>query len=221
MKRSRNSRRRLQSARGSRFGVASRRPDQRIRRTRYQLGQAMIKLIQEKSLDQITTQELLDRAGVGRSTFYVHFRSKNDLLLTQFEEGLEMWSTLLSKNHERSTRVAPVAEFFAHAASARRFIQALRRSGRLNDNYELAQGYFARGIEQRLRELNRLPQMPRSELRFRAAALAGSLISLMRWWLDSGARESPQTMDSLFHQIVWNGLGPAAPRRHERLREPV
>jgi AcrR family transcriptional regulator len=143
---------------------------------------------------------------VGRSTFYVHFRGKNDLLLSQFEEGLEMWSTLLSKNHERSTRVAPVAEFFAHAASAKRFIQALHRSGRLNDNFELAQDYFARGIEQRLRELNLVPMLTDSELRPRAVALAGSLFSLMRWWLDRGANESPQIMDKLFHQMVWNGL---------------
>jgi AcrR family transcriptional regulator len=189
-----------------------RQPDHRVRRTRYQLGQALIKLIQEKRLDQITVQEVLDRAGVGRSTFYVHFRSKNDLLLSQFEEGLEMWSTLLSKNHERSTRVAPVAEFFAHAANAKRFMQALRRSGRLNDNFELAQGYFARGIEQRLRELNRVAMPTRSELRPRAVALAGSLLSLMRWWLDRGAKESPQAMDQLFHQMVWTGLRQAATR---------
>jgi AcrR family transcriptional regulator len=166
----------------------------------------MIRLIQEKPLDEITIQELLERAGVGRSTFYVHFRSKNDLLLSQFEDGLETWSTLLSKNNESSIRVAPVAEFFAHVASGRRFIQALRRSGRLNENYELAQGYFARGIEQRLRELGRVPVLGRSELRPRAVALAGSLISLMRWWLDSGAKESPEAMDKLFHQMVWSGL---------------
>ena len=172
----------------------------------------MIKLIQEKPLDQVTVQEVLDRAGVGRSTFYVHFRSKNDLLLSQFEEGLEMWSTLLSKNHERSTRVVPVAEFFPHAASAKRFIQALRRSGRLNDNFELAQGYFARGIERRLRELNSVPMLTRAEVRPRAVALAGSLLSLLRWWLDRGAKESPQAMDKLFHQMVWTGLLQAATR---------
>jgi len=183
-----------------------RQPDERVRRTRYQLGQAMFKLIQEKPLDRITVQDVLDRAGVGRSTFYVHFRSKNDLLLSQFEEGLEMWSTLLSKNHETSTRVAPVAEFFGHAASAKRFIQALRRSGRLNDNFELAQGYFARGIEQRLRALSGVPSLRDSELRPRAVALAGSFLSLMRWWLDRGAKESPQAMDKLFHQMVWKGL---------------
>jgi AcrR family transcriptional regulator len=201
-----------------------RQPDERVRRTRYQLGQALIKLIQEKSLDRITVQEVLDCAGVSRSTFYVHFRGKDDLLLSQFEAGLEMWSTLLSKNHERSVRVAPVAEFFAHAASAKRFIQGLRRSGRLNDNFELAQGYFVRSIEQRLRELNRVPMLTDSERRLRAVALAGSLLSLMRCWLDCGSKESPQAMDKLFHQMVWNGLrqdDPSGQGMARRLRSPL
>src|SRR5215472_15355058 len=90
-------------------------PDERVRRTRYQLGQAMINLLQEKPFDLITVREVLDRACVRRSTFYSHFRGKNDLLLSQFEEGLEMWAMLLSKSNERSIRVAPVTEFFAHA----------------------------------------------------------------------------------------------------------
>jgi hypothetical protein len=45
-----------------------------------------------------------------------------------------------------------------------------------------------------------------SELPPRAIALAGSLLSLMRWWLDRGAKESPQAMDKIFHQMVWKGL---------------
>jgi hypothetical protein len=36
--------------------------------------------------------------------------------------------------------------------------------------------------------------------------LAGSMLSLLRWWLDRGAKESPHAMDELFHRMVWNGL---------------
>lgn len=56
-------------------------------------------------------QEVLDRASVGRSTFYLHYRDKDDLFLSGFEDGLEMWSTTLSRKLEKSHRVAPVAEF--------------------------------------------------------------------------------------------------------------
>ena len=50
--------------------------DKRIRRTRDTLGDALVDLIQEKPFDEITVQQILDRAGVGRSTFYEHYATK-------------------------------------------------------------------------------------------------------------------------------------------------
>src|SRR5229473_1213776 len=188
-----------------------RKPDERIRRTHERLGSALVALIQEKPIDNVTVQEVLDRASVGRSTFYLHFRDKNDLLLSQLEKFLEMMSTALSIRQEESRRVVPVAELFAHIGSQKKIYCALDDSGRLNDFFDLAQGYFARGIEQRLTESKRLSnlypsKLPQRELAARATALAGSLPSLLRWWLDRGAKEAPRAMDELFHRMVWNGL---------------
>jgi len=183
-----------------------RKPDKRVRRTHERLGSALIELIQEKPIDDVTVQEVLDRASVGRSTFYLHFRDKNDLLLSQLENFLEMMSTALSIRKEESHRVVPVAELFAHIGNQKKIYRALADAGRLNDFFDLAQGYFSRGIEQRLRESKGLAKLPQRELAARAVALAGSLLSLLRWWLDRGAKEPPGDMDKLFHRIVWNGL---------------
>lgn len=180
--------------------------DQRVRRTHERLGVALVDLIQEKPIDAITVQEVLDRASVGRSTFYLHFRDKNDLLLSQLEKFLERMTTSLSSRMDDSDRVVPVADLFAHIASQKKLYRALADSGRLNDFFDLAQGYFARGIGQRLIESGRLPNLPQRELDARASALAGSLLSLLRWWLDRGAKEPPSDMDKLFHRMVWNGL---------------
>jgi AcrR family transcriptional regulator len=183
-----------------------RKPDERIRRTHERLGSALVGLIQEKPIDDITVQEVLERASVGRSTFYLHFRDKNDLLLSQLEMFLETMSTALSRRREQSLRVVPVTEMFAHIGSENKIYRALADSGRLNDFFELAQGYFARGIEQRLRESKRLPKLSQRELAARAVALAGSLLSLLRWWIDRGGKEPPGEMDELFHRMVWTGL---------------
>ena len=181
--------------------------DERTRRTNDRLGSALVDLIGEKPIDDVTLQEVLDRASVGRSTFYLHFRDKNDLLLSQLEKFLERMSTILSLRQEESHRVVPVTEMFAHIGNSRnKMYRALADSGRLHDFFDLAQGYFARGIEQRLRESRRLPKAPPRDLTACAVALAGSLLSLLRWWLDHGAKEPPSAMDRLFHQIVWNGL---------------
>ncbi len=183
-----------------------RKPDQRSRRTCERLGSALLTLILEKPIDDLTVQDVLNRASVGRSTFYVHYRDKDDLLLSQLEGFLETMSMALSIRKEHSQRVVPVAELFAHIGNQNRLYRALADSDRLHEFFDLAQGYFARGIERRLTESKRLSKLPQRELRARASALAGSMLALLRWWLDRGEKEPPEAMDVLFHRMVWNGL---------------
>lgn len=59
--------------------------DRRVRRTRKLLHSAFLELVIEKGYDKITIQDILDRADVGRSTFYVHFRDKEALLTASFD----------------------------------------------------------------------------------------------------------------------------------------
>lgn len=205
---SRNERSNFQQHAGGGAGhkTQPRKPDERARRTRERIGGAFVALIHEKPIEDVTVQNVLDRASVGRSTFYLHFRDKNDLLLSQLEIFLETMSRALSVRKEASDRVVPVAEMFAHINNQRELYRILADAGRLNDFFDLAQTYFARGIEHRLRESKRLPKVPQSELAARAFSLAGSLLSLLRWWLDHGAKEPPSEMDELFHRMAWNGL---------------
>ncbi len=60
--------------------------DRRVRRTRELLRSALLSLIQEKGYDRITVQDILDRADIGRSTFYAHYRDKDDLFRAGFED---------------------------------------------------------------------------------------------------------------------------------------
>ena len=183
-----------------------RKSDPRARRTRERLGGALIELIREKPFDAITVQEVLDRARVGRSTFYVHYRDKNDLLFSQLEMFLEFMSTKLSAEREESRRVAPVAEMFEHIGGQNRMYRALAEAGQLQDFFDMAQDAFARGIARRLRESGRVAGLSRSELAARGTLLAGSLLALLRWWIDRGAKESPKAMDAMFHRLVWEGV---------------
>jgi AcrR family transcriptional regulator len=180
--------------------------DERIRRTRARLGSALVALIHEKPFNHVTVQEVLDRASVGRSTFYLHFRNKNDLLLSQLETFLDTMSTTLSNRKEESHRVLPVAEMFSHIGAQNRIYRALADAGRLNDFFDLAQGYFSRAIEQRLGESRRCSHLLHEELSARSYALGASLLALLKWWVDRGAKEAPRSMDELFHRIVWRGV---------------
>jgi AcrR family transcriptional regulator len=180
--------------------------DARVRRTRDALGDALVALMQEKPFETITVQDVLDRANVGRSTFYSHYSDKDDLLMSDAEEFFESISLLLSLRGDKSDRVFPVQEFFSHIIEAKQFLDALMSSGKFHDNMELARGQFARGIERRLSELARAQSVPADERPAIAFAHAGALLSLLEWWIDRGMKQQPAEMDQLFHRMVWRGV---------------
>ena len=203
----------------------ARKPERRIRHTRETLGDALVKLMHEKPFEEITVQHILDRAGVSRSTFYTHFSDKNDLFLSDAEEFFEMAAFALSRRKDNSRRIAPVREMFTHLAEWRPFFDAMVAAGKIQDVMEIGQGCFARGIDQRLKELaaaktNGTGPAPSTQAMVRptstavAQMLAGALTSLMTWWIHSDKTFSPAQMDDLYHDMAWAGIGGAATRHH-------
>jgi len=182
-----------------------RKVDRRVRQTRDALGDALMGLMHEKPFGAITVQQVLDRAKVGRSTFYSHYRDKDDLLLSDAEEFFEGMSTLLLRSGEASNRVAPAREFFAHVAEMRVFHSALVTSGKIKDVMEMGEEYFARGIARQLGELPSAGGIRGARRDALGHALAGALISLLSWWIAHGKPGSPEEMDDLYHRIVWSG----------------
>ncbi len=185
---------------------SNKKTDARVRRTRDALGDALVALMQEKPFETITVQDVLDRAQVSRSTFYSHYSDKDDLLMSDAEEFFESISMALSVHSDKSDRVFPVREFFTHLSDVQPFFKALVKSGKYQENMELARGHFARGIERRLSELPRGKSIPANQLPAIAFTHAGALLSLLTWWLDRSMRESPAEMDELFHQMIWDGV---------------
>ncbi len=183
--------------------------DPRARRTQARLGEAMIDLVREKPFEAITVQELLARAGVSRSTFYEHYRDKDDLFLSSSERLLDWLVAIIPSTARASDRVLPVRELFAHVAEMDEFVRGMLESGQLAAFQELAQGYFARAIEQRFAELPRAASLPAARRAPLAQALAGGLLTMMWWWLENGRPGSPEEMDALFHRQVWSGVGGA------------
>ena len=178
--------------------------DRRVLRTRDALGDALVALMHAKNFDELTVQEVLDRAGVGRSTFYKHYRDKDDLFLSDMEDFLGHCSSALRQSNASPKRLLPVREFFAHVRDMREFHAALIRSGKLNDVWTLARGFFARSIDERLQAAG--VQIESAQRSAQAHALAGSFFSLLDWWIDQGMKADPKEMDDLFHRMAWQGL---------------
>src|ERR1700737_4317442 len=62
--------------------------DRAVQKTQTLLREALVSLIREKSYDSIAVKEILDRANVGRSAFYMHFKDKDDLLVSGIHDML-------------------------------------------------------------------------------------------------------------------------------------
>ncbi len=160
-----------------------RKPDRRVRRTRDLLGDALVELMHEKPFKQITVQNVLDRAEIGRSTFYTHYRDKEDLFLSDVEDFFEMLAGMLAKRGDKSNRIVPVRELFAHISDMRAFYDAMAASGKLHDAMQLGEAHFARGIDQRLAALQGARVMTARRRSAVSHALAGALLSLLSWWI--------------------------------------
>ena len=180
--------------------------DARVRFTREVLGDALVALMHEWPFEQITVQDILDRAGIGRTTFYTHYAGKQDLLLSDVEEFLEGMSSYLDRCEAPAQRLAPVQELFNHLADMTTFYKALNASGKLTEIRELGISSFARSIERRLAISWVTARSP--ELRVTSQALAGALFALLDGWMFEPGRLSPEEADALFHRLAWNGALP-------------
>jgi AcrR family transcriptional regulator len=172
-----------------------------VRRTRQALAHALIDLVLAKRYDAITIQDLLDRADIGRSTFYSHYRGKDDLLLRSFERMLETLDQALERDVPPNRRVAPARELFAHVGEMRVFHQALARARVLDRQYQVGIVHMSRTIEHRLAARPARSGAAAMPLPVQARALAGALFAMLRWWVDHDAPYTPQQMDDMFHAL--------------------
>ena len=190
-------------------GPAHPRParDRRVLRTRRAIALALIDLVAEKRYDAITIRELLDRADIGRSTFYAHYRGKDDLLLTSFRRMLESLDTGLDNDPPGSSRVAPVEELIRHVGEVRNFHRALARSSIVDRVYQAGTDQMSRTIARRMSGPSGRAGGGGLPPDFLAQAFAGALFALLRWWVDREAPHSPKRMDAMYHAIVRTSAG--------------
>jgi AcrR family transcriptional regulator len=180
--------------------------DRRVERTTHALSAALVELMLERHFDAITVQDVLDRAGVGRATFYSHFRNKHDLLLADYERVLELFEARLAADTTHPPRLVPVTELLHHLDDVRRLLHALRESGRMELLWELGAAHFARTIARRLELLGPRPGASPVPTVVAARFCAGALMELLKWWLDRDARPTPEQMDAIYHDLVWKAL---------------
>jgi len=174
--------------------------DTRTRRTRTALAHALIQIIGEGDgrFEDITVRQILQRAGVSRTTFYSHFRSKEDVLHSTYEGIFGVHKEQLQHDISAKPRLFPVSEFLEHLAGARPVMVAFRKAGLADDLRSQFIGYSADIIECRIRDLNLSTTV---QPRLAARMLAAALIESLDWWFDHESI-SAVDIDTAFHLLA-------------------
>jgi AcrR family transcriptional regulator len=181
--------------------MSGRKNDRRANRTKRSLSEALVGLIKEKRFDDITVQNVIERADVGRSTFYSHFRDKEDLFQQDWEQFLDALAQHIDWKKAGSGSVIPVAYLFQHLQEYHQFYKGLVRSRKTDAVFKTGATYLSKRLERSITELlnDRAAALP---IPIVANYLATELFSLLKWWLDHEMPYSPERMDQIFHELV-------------------
>jgi AcrR family transcriptional regulator len=182
-------------------------PDRRRQRTRRTLSHALIALIQEKRYETITVQDICNRANVGRSTFYAHYRDKDDLHASNFRQMMESLGSQIEWREGQF--VFPIAPLLRHVQEHHHLYKALARGGGFDVLLRAGQQQWRSQIEAYLNTMLPQGRTPAIPVDVATAYLASALQAMLLWWLDQKMPYPPARMDEMFQQLVMPGVNAA------------
>jgi len=182
------------------------RPDRRVGRTRKALKEALTDLILEKGYEAVTVQDVIDRADIGRSTFYAHFVDKDDLLMAILAD-LEVPGPDTTRWTPDDPAFGWTLELFRHFGSGKRLFKAVA-SGQSG---ALARRETTERLETLARaELSRLKAartLDAFRLEMLVRFLVGTFIGFMDWWMrEENEHLPPEQVDHAFRSLVLPGV---------------
>lgn len=180
--------------------------DRRSQRTYRLVSSAFAELMVEKPYDEIMVQDILERADIGRTTFYAHYFDKEDLLNTIVEQELELLTRQIAHAAVKQ-RVIPSLELFEHAyhTENQQFL-ALMRSRGGEPLWEALQTALCQAIEPALSTLCAERRSPPIPLPVVSQYLAGTFLTLLKWWVAADMPYPPEQMEHIFQQLALPGV---------------
>jgi AcrR family transcriptional regulator len=175
--------------------VPAEKTDRRTQRTKEALWHALMSLVTERGFEGLTVQDILERAGVGRATFYAYFDNKEDLLVS----GLETLRLSL-KARQRGEIFAFTAALFEHARDHRDMFRAMigKRSGAVVQR--LFHKMLVDLVRHEMRSTSR-DRTSRTTADASASFIASGLFGLLMWWVDH-PQVSADEMNRTFRQLA-------------------
>ncbi len=203
--------------------------DRRVQKTRKLLQDALIELVAEKGYEAVTVREILERANVGRSTFYSHFQDKDQLLRSVFERLDELFEQHRRQLVEAATGAAHLERadvtlsLFRFVGDHHRFFKAMLENRGYGIFVKPIYDYVFAHIHSLLTEpahhqmfaqMHGPLQLPASQkmngaLESEVAAhyFTSAFMGILVWWVEKDRPCSPEEMDALLKRLALPGLG--------------
>jgi AcrR family transcriptional regulator len=192
------------------------RHERRRRQTRKQLIEAAVQLVLEKGYAAVTIQDITDRADLGRGTFYIHFKDKEEAVWSAIEDGLR--ATEEDAHRQFPGGMPPQPEYYAYR-------NIFRHAEQNKDLYKVMLGGQGSGVmtarvqnhlaAELTRDLSNLPSDVFLEFHIPDVILAqvitGAVIQLVRWWLDTPNKYSVEDMAGLLYTALHHKPPPKKP----------
>lgn len=185
--------------------------DRRVRRTRKSLHDALMELMLEKGYEAVTVQDLIDRADVGRSTFYAHFRDKDELLSSAVDQ---LRQSLVDRAPTVPDGQSPVSAnvlafslpMLKHAQANHRLYQALVVKGGAAMVERLALPMLNRLVVDEIEAFAPTDAPLSVQFDVVVVYVVNTFMALLKWWLEHGMPCSAEDMDRVFRNLVRPGL---------------
>ena len=193
--------------------------DRRVQRTLQSLRTALFELIKEKAYDEISIEDITERANVGRTTFYLHYKDKEDLLMDELSsvmyERVQMLSEIpfsvwlpSEEEYDKNKPLQPLLLVFQHIHEKSELYNLLLKSANSSRIVErirkVSTEAIIRFVENKI-ETDPIPVLSEVPIEFFAAFFSGAFLSIVNWWIKEDMQHSPEEVTNMFRSLFFRG----------------
>ena len=180
--------------------------DRRTRKTRQILREALLTLLKEKRYEDISVQDIIARADVARSTFYVHYVDKDDLLMGShgiFAENLG--EQMHAHAGESGASAFSSRTWFYHIQAQGDILKVIAKDSAMDLAMKTLRGIIHDSVQNGM-QAHSQSKGASVPLPLIVDYLTDTLMTLIKWWFKDGMRYTPEQMDEMFQQLVMPGV---------------
>ncbi len=182
--------------------------DLRIQRTKKAIMDAFLKLLKKKSFSEITITDITTEAMVARPTFYLHYKSKDEVLAEYLDEIFAQYLQEIHPVMDDVDQYALATALFRQVKEHANYLSSLLEESTAVIIQEKLHQYIQEVFKLLLKAKlgTEAAQVAKRTNEYIVAAIAGMVYAVIRQWMEDGMQETPERMGKLLRSISQPGI---------------